>query len=109
MHYTLRYRSTNTDLMLPPNETTWLWQRASGVWELSRHHRSRQEKHQDQLLLDVRLLAGAMHSARGAYYHQREHQALQILAKRAYYCLLSSRMLPKPRKVRKLRKLSTRP
>ena len=32
---TLRYHSTPTDLMLPPNATTALWQRASGAWELA--------------------------------------------------------------------------
>ena len=32
---TLRYHSTTTDLMLPPNATTALWQRASGAWELA--------------------------------------------------------------------------
>jgi hypothetical protein len=32
---TLRYHSTPTTLMLPPNATTALWQRASGAWELA--------------------------------------------------------------------------
>jgi len=32
---TLRYHSTPTDLILPPNATTALWQRASGAWELA--------------------------------------------------------------------------
>ena len=32
---TLRYHSTPTDLVLPPNATTALWQRASGAWELA--------------------------------------------------------------------------
>jgi hypothetical protein len=32
---TLRYHSTPTDLILPPNATTTLWQRASGAWELA--------------------------------------------------------------------------
>jgi len=32
---TLRYHSTPTDLILPPNATSALWQRASGAWELA--------------------------------------------------------------------------
>ena len=32
---TLRYHSTPTDLLLPPNQTTHLWQRANGAWELT--------------------------------------------------------------------------
>jgi len=32
---TLRRHSTLTNLLLPPNATTYLWQRASGAWELS--------------------------------------------------------------------------
>ena len=32
---TLRYHSTPTDLLLSPNATTSLWQRASGAWELA--------------------------------------------------------------------------
>jgi len=32
---TLRYHSAPTDLILPPNATTALWQRASGAWELA--------------------------------------------------------------------------
>jgi hypothetical protein len=32
---TLRFHSTPTALMLPPNTTTSLWQRASGAWELT--------------------------------------------------------------------------
>jgi hypothetical protein len=32
---TLRYHSTPTDLILPPNATSALWQRASGAWEVT--------------------------------------------------------------------------
>ena len=32
---TLRYHSTSTDLPLPPNAITAVWQRASGAWELT--------------------------------------------------------------------------
>jgi hypothetical protein len=32
---TLRYHSTPTTLILPPNATSALWQRASGAWELA--------------------------------------------------------------------------
>jgi hypothetical protein len=32
---TLRYHSAPTDLLLPPDATTCLWQRASGAWELT--------------------------------------------------------------------------
>ncbi len=32
---TLRYHSTPTDLLVPPNTTTHLWQRANGAWELA--------------------------------------------------------------------------
>ena len=32
---TLRHHSTVTDLLLPPNTTTHLWQRATGAWELA--------------------------------------------------------------------------
>jgi hypothetical protein len=32
---TLRYHSASTNLLLPPNATTHLWQRASGAWELA--------------------------------------------------------------------------
>jgi hypothetical protein len=32
---TLRYHSAPTNLLLPPNATTCLWQRASGAWELT--------------------------------------------------------------------------
>ena len=32
---TLRYHSTPADLLLPPNTTTHLWQRANGAWELA--------------------------------------------------------------------------
>jgi len=32
---TLRYHSAPTDLLLPPNAMTCLWQRASGTWELT--------------------------------------------------------------------------
>ncbi len=32
---TLRYHSSLTNLLLPPNATTCLWQRASGAWDLA--------------------------------------------------------------------------